>query len=223
MQQLTYRLQRSLRAAVVTVFLGLLLIFAGPLFAQTDNGRISGTVTDATGAAIPAAQVTVTNLATNATQKTKSNGGGEFSMAALQPGPYKASVTAQGFQRQDTTFKLDVSQVQAINFKLQVGSEGTTLEVTGAAPIVDSTTSSTGIVIQDRELSDLPLNGRNFTQLALLAPGITRGQVANSASGYTAGHQQPVETMRYNDTGGRQSFGQRAPSAGEQLPARRPG
>ncbi len=142
------------------------------------------------------------NVGSNATVVVTANGSGDFAVPALPPGNYKATVSMQGFANQNVSFKLDVSQVQAVNFKLNVGAESTTVEVSGAAPIVDTTTSQTGIVIQDRELTDLPLNGRNFTQLALLAPGITRGQVANSASGYTAGHQQPVETMRYNDTGG---------------------
>jgi hypothetical protein len=175
-----------------------ILMVAPALFAQTDTARVEGTVTDPTGAAIPGATVTITNLQNNAVMTLKSDGGGDFTASALQPGTYHSAVTASGFSSQVQDFKLDVSQVQALNFKLSVGSTATTIEVTDAAPIVQTESSNTGLVINDRQLTDLPLNGRNFTQLALLTPGVTRGQYGNQASG--AGGN--VETLRYNDTGG---------------------
>ena len=81
----------------------------------------------------------------------------------------------KGFASQDQTLKLDVGSVQALKFALSVGSESTTVNVSGAAPNIDLASSDTGEVITGRELSDLPLNGRNFTQLALLQPGISHG------------------------------------------------
>jgi hypothetical protein len=95
-------------------------------------------------------------------------------------------------------FGLTVSQVQAMNFKLATGVASTVVEVTDAAPLVDTTTSSTGTLIQGRQLAELPLNGRNFTQLALLAPGVTRGAYGGIASGVNGN----AESLRYNDTGG---------------------
>jgi hypothetical protein len=106
-----------------------------------------------------------------------------------------------GFASQEQNLKLDVGTVQTLKFSLSVGSEATVVNVTGAAPNVDLASSDTGEVITGRELSDLPLNGRNFTQLALLQPGVSHGQSNNSASGYNKG-QQPVETLRFNETGG---------------------
>lgn len=195
------QLIRSALRASAGLLLVLFLAVPASLWAQSDSARISGTVTDTSGAAIPGATITVTNLGTSAVQKVTSGGSGDFNVAGLPPGHYKAEVAATGFSGQVQNIQLEVSQVQALNFKLAVGAVTTEVQVTDAAPQVDTTTSNTGMVIQDRQLADLPLNGRNFTQLALLAPGITRGQSNDSASGYNHG-QQPVETLRYNDTGG---------------------
>jgi hypothetical protein len=166
--------------------------------AQSDTGRVTGTVSDTTGAIVPGATVTITNTQTDSKNVVTSDKGGNFAMSALPTGYYKAEVKMTGFASQAQQFKLDVSQVQELNFKLAVGNETTTVNVTDAAPIVQTETSDTGLVINDRQLSDLPLNGRNFTQLALLTPGVTRGQYGNQASGVGSN----VETLRYNDTGG---------------------
>ena len=169
-----------------------------PLEAQTDTGRVTGSTTDPTGAAIPGAAITITNLQNNAVRVVTSGGDGNFSVNALLPGKYRAEVKANGFASVVQAFSLDVSQVQELDFKLAVGSTSTTVEVTDAAPVVQTQSSETGTVINDRELTDLPLNGRNFTQLALLVPGVTRGAYGNQASGVNSNS----ETLRYNDTGG---------------------
>jgi hypothetical protein len=171
------------------------------LHAQSGNARVTGTVTDSTGAAIPGATITLTNTDTNAISKTTSSGHGDFTLNALPIGNYNAKVEMKGFASQDQTLKLDVGSAQTLKFSLSVGSESTTVDVNGAAPNIDLANSDTGEVITGRELSDLPLNGRNFTQLALLQPGISHGQSNNSATGYNKG-QQPVETLRFNETGG---------------------
>ncbi|HWZ52923.1 MAG TPA: TonB-dependent receptor [Granulicella sp.] len=176
----------------------LAVVGTSALIAQTDTGRVLGTVLDPTGAAVPGATITIKNLQNNSVRTVKSGGSGDFSVTALPPGSYRADVQAQGFGSQQQNFNLDVSQVQALNFKLTVGSEATSVTVTDAAPIVQTESSQTGLVINDRQLSDLPLNGRNFTQLALLTPGVTRGAYGNQASGVS----NNVETLRYNDTGG---------------------
>jgi hypothetical protein len=189
---------RATRTIIAVVIVLSLATGGHRLLAQSDSGRVQGTVADNTGAAIPGAQITIVNLGTNAQQVVTSSGNGDFTAAALPPGKYKATVSVQGFATETQNFNLDVSQVLAINFKLSVGAESTTIEVTDAAPIVQTETSDTGLVINDRQLSDLPLNGRNFTQLALLSPGVSRGEVNSQASGTS----NNVETLRYNDTGG---------------------
>jgi len=188
------------RAAFCTTVALLCLLFSAGthLLAQTDTGRIQGSVADQTGALIPGATITVTNTDTNAVQAAVSDGSGSFSIAALQRGNYKAEVKAQGFASQTQNFILAVSQVQALNFKLSAGAADTVVDVTSAAPLVDSATSSIGEVIQGRQITELPLNGRNFTQLALLAPGVTRGNYGNGASGVGG----DAETFRNNTSGG---------------------
>jgi hypothetical protein len=171
------------------------------LHAQSDSASVTGTVTDTTGAAVPGATITLTNIDTNAVSKGTSNGSGDFRLNALPIGNYRAKVEMKGFAGQEQNVKLDVGSVQTLRFALSVGSESTTVNVTGAAPVVDLATSDTGEVITGRELADLPLNGRNFTQLTLLQPGVSRGQSNSQASGYQKGNQ-PVETLRFNETGG---------------------
>ncbi len=188
----------ALRAALAV---GILAVATGMAHAQSDNARISGTVADASGAAIPGATVTVKNTGTNAIQTVTSGANGDFTVSALPTGNYHVTVTMTGFATQEQNLHLDVSQVQAENFKLAAGGANTVVDVTDAAPVVELANSDTSEVITGRELTDLPLNGRNFTQLALLQPGVTRGQSNSSASGYNKG-SQPVETIRFNETGG---------------------
>ncbi len=200
--QLNFRTGRTgCRIFRVLMTVCLLAVSWTVLNAQSGGARVTGTVTDSTGAAIPGATVTLTNTDTNAVSKVTSSGNGDFSVNALPIGNYHAKVEMTGFASQEQDLKLDVGSVQTLKFTLGVGSEATTVNVTSAAPAVDLASSSTGEVITGRELSDLPLNGRNFTQLALLQPGISHGQSNNSATGYNKG-QQPVETLRYNETGG---------------------
>jgi hypothetical protein len=176
----------------------MVLIPSATLLAQTDTGRVQGTVADLSGAVIPGATLTLTNVETNATQVVTSDSAGNFSFAALQRGSYKAQVKAQGFASQTQNFLLEVSQVQALNFKLSPGATDTVVDVSTAAPVVESSTSSIGEVIEGRQVTELPLNGRNFTQLALLAPGVTRGNYGNSASGVNG----DAETFRNSSSGG---------------------
>ncbi len=168
------------------------------LYAQSDTGRVTGTVTDTTGAVIPGATVTLTNTDTNAVVTRTSAAAGEFTFPALTRGNYKIAVALQGFAGQNQSFELQIQQVQTVEFKLSVGSSADTVEVTDAAPVVDLATSSTGLVIEGRQVTDLPVNGRNFTSLALLTPGVTRGGFSSDASGRNGN----TETFRYSDSGG---------------------
>lgn len=176
----------------------LALVPATTLMAQTDTGRITGSVTDQTGAIIPGATLVITNTETNASQTVTSDESGNFNVPALPRGIYKAQVKATGFASQTQNFTLEVSQVQNLNFKLSAGATDTVVEVTGAAPPIELSTSSIGEVIAGRQVTELPLNGRNFTQLALLAPGVTRGNYGNGASGVNG----DAETFRNSSSGG---------------------
>jgi Carboxypeptidase regulatory-like domain len=183
---------------VVFAAVAMALLLTGSGRAQTDSGRVTGAVTDSTGALVPGATVTLTNTATGAVETTTSGSDGNYSFPAISRGTYKATATASGFTTSSQTFELQVSQVKSADFQLSLGEASTTVDVTDTAPIVDTSTSSTGAVIEGRQVVDLPLNGRNFTQLALLTPGVTRGAFSSDASGRNGN----VETFRYSESGG---------------------
>lgn len=178
--------------------LATLLLCSGALLAQSDNGSIVGTVTDASGAAVPSAKINVTNVDTGLQFHATSDPAGEFHISAVPRGNYKANVAAAGFTAQAVSFAVQVATAQTLIFKLQPGSVTTTVQVTTAAPLVNTTNGTIGETIQGAQVTQLPLNGRNFTGLALLAPGVTRGNYGDAASG-TSGNS---ETFRNNESGG---------------------
>ena len=190
-------LERHARSIVAAIAVLVISLLAPALRAQTDTGSVAGTVTDQTGAAIAGATVKLTELATNRVVSVESQTDGSFVASALPIGNYKADATRQGFKTEATTFTLQISEVKQLNLKLQVGSTSETVEVTGAAPLVDTATSSAGEVIDGRQVIDLPLNGRNFTSLALLTPGVGRGQYSDNASAPS----NNAETWRNADSG----------------------
>src|SRR5271154_510551 len=180
--------------------LSLMLCLAGLAAAQTDTARLIGTITDTSGAVIPNASVTVTNTGTGRIVTAQTGGAGEYVLNALPAGRYHIEVQEANFKTATADFTLEVSQVQEISLKLEAGAAGTTVDVTGDVPLVDTATSSTGEVIQGRQVTELPLNGRNFTQLALLTPGVTRGAYGDISSGGGSGTN--AESYRNSETGG---------------------
>ena len=154
-----------------------------PAHAQSDNGTVAGTVTDQTGAVVPGAAVTVTNTQTGFKFNATSNNSGEFRIPAVPRGDYQAAIAAAGFQSQEVRFQVEVTTTQTLDVKLAVGSAAQSVDVTGAAPLIDTSGATLGDVIEGKQVTDLPLNGRNFTGLALLTPGVTRGAYGDGASG----------------------------------------
>jgi hypothetical protein len=183
---------------VVFAMLGMTFLLTGSGRAQTDTGRVTGTVTDSTGALIPGAGLTLTSTATGAVQTATSGNDGNYNFVAITRGNYIVTATAPGFDKVSQTFELQVSQVKTADFQLKPGTSGVTVDVTDAAPIVDLSTSSTGEVVEGRQVVDLPLGQRNFLQLTSLTPGVTRGAYGSDASGINGN----VETLRYADSGG---------------------
>src|SRR5436190_22696907 len=151
----------------------LCIAFSLPAFAQTRGGETNGTVTDSTGAVVPGAAVTLTNQGTNIQSTATTNNNGYFVFVNVQPGAYKLKVEKPGFKAVESTFQVAVNQAVTQNMTLDVGSAATTVEVTAAAPVIDSTTTELGTVIEEKTVQALPLNGRNFTQLLTLTPGVT--------------------------------------------------
>jgi len=183
-------------ALVLTLILALTTL----TFAQTDTARLLGTITDATGAVIGNASITVTSIETARTVTVQTDDSGQYVVNALTAGRYHLEIKKAAFKTSTADFTLEVSQVQEISLKLETGSVTTSVDVTAGVPLVDTSTSSMGEVIQGRQVTELPLNGRNFTQLALLTPGVTRGAYGDISSGGGSGTN--AETFRNSETGG---------------------
>lgn len=190
----TFRIFRRM----VPIALLIVLLYSPSLSAQTDTARIQGSVLDASGAAIRGATIKVTNAEQGTVYTAIADDSGNFTVSALPRGTYSVAVSATGFQSQTEGVILQVSQVQAINFKLNPGEVTSVVTVTDAAPLVETSTSSIGEVVQGRQVTELPLNGRNFTTLALLTPGVTRGQYGDVSSGVSGN----AETFRNQESGG---------------------
>lgn len=157
-------------------FRGLCFVFLlSPVctLAQQAAGNISGTVTDAQDAVVPGATVQVRNAGTNAVFETKSNDSGFYTAPNLSVGEYTITVTAAGFKRTVRSgIGLQVSQNAQVNIVLDVGQVAESVEVRGEAPLVDTGSATLGAVIENRRVTDLPLNGRNALALTLLNPGV---------------------------------------------------
>ena len=184
--------------ARLTVCFLLMPFLASVLLGQTDTARIQGTVADPNGAVIPGATITLTSVDQGTQFPATSDASGNFTLSGLPRGSYSIKVEAGGFATLVQSLTLDVSQVKALDLKLQPGAATQTVTVTDTASLIDLASSSTGEVIKGRQVTELPLNGRNFTGLALLTPGVTRGNLSDQANG-SGGN---VETFRYNDSGG---------------------
>ena len=162
------------------VAVGILLVWAiisglgipGVAPAQTVNGTIHGTVTDGTGAAIPDASVKVTNLATGLVRVAAANSSGLYILTELPPGRYSVTVSKPSFATVvQEHVELLVNQDLEVNYTLKVGDVTERVEVSAAPPALETTNATLGQVIGSKQVVDLPLNGRQFTQLVLLTPG----------------------------------------------------
>jgi hypothetical protein len=149
--------------------------FAAALFGQT-FGDISGQVRDPTGAAVAGANVTVTNIATNAIRTSITNDEGIYSFPALPPGTYSVRVEKAGFKiGARNQVELQVQQSARLDFDLQVGQVSETVEVIATAALLSSENATVGTVIENKRIVELPLNGRNYLQLVALAPNVSYG------------------------------------------------
>ena len=177
-------MNRPYRRALCSVAL-LSTIAAGTYtsaFAQSDTGRIAGTVTDATGAVIPGATITVTNTENGSVRVEKSGSSGELNIAAVPAGNYSARGEAAGCQSQSFTFAIVVTQVQTLNVKLAPGEASTTVEVGTSVALINTSDPTLGETIEGKQITELPLNGRNALNLALLTPGVTGGVVGEASN-----------------------------------------
>jgi hypothetical protein len=168
------------------------LFAAAPLLAQSYQGSITGTVSDASGGAIARANVTVTNQLTNVARSVETDGQGRYTVVYLGPAAYTVEAKAAGFKAfSSRDIPLDIDQVARIDVSMQLGDLTQSVEVTAAAPLVNSETSSKGQVIGATEVANLPLVNRDWLDLAMLSPGVAENDgdfaghmTINGARGY---------------------------------------
>src|SRR5438034_5168914 len=150
--------------------------FGSLAFAQRATASVAGSIVDATGATVPAARVLVRHVPTGAERAVVSNELGYYVVTALPAGPYSLTVTKPGFQTQTVSeLVLVVDQNATINIALTVGAVTEAVNVTAEAAAIDTRTATLNTVIDERQITDLPLNGRNLLQLMQLTPGTLQG------------------------------------------------
>ncbi len=192
---------RRTKSVLASVFaIALVIVSAGPAAAQTAAARLEGIVTDNTGSPVPGTTVTATNTGTNASRVDVTDRRGAYTLAALPVGDYRVMAELAGFKPSVTPITLTVNQVARVDFKMQLGGVTETVTVTASAPTIEKTTSEISTLIDQKQIENLPLNGRNFTQLATLSPGVNRGIPGSNSSG--GGSGTDAETFRYSEFGG---------------------
>lgn len=160
---------RKLNISAVT-----LISLVLPLLNAQNFATVTGSVTDKTGASAAATKITATNIDTQVARETMTDDGGSFTIPLLPPGKYKLSAQKAGFRQvvQDN-ITLEVNQTARLDFQLEVGQVSETVEVKASGPLLEADNSAIGQVIEQKAVAELPLNGRNFVQLATLGPGVT--------------------------------------------------
>ena len=179
---MTIDLRYRVRLAwVLGVVLAFGFVVPGRLNAQGATGAVSGTVTDPSGAAIPKASVQVKNIATGQVQQTPADAQGRYSIVELPIGNYEAQASAPGFQTVvHTGITLTVGAQSVVDFSLMVGQTQQAVTVESQVSQVDTLSSSVASYVEQTQINNLPLNGRNFTDLVSLAPGVSSGsQIGN--------------------------------------------
>src|SRR5258706_2955374 len=175
------------------IHLSLALLLTCPAFCQDVNGTFTGVVSDATGAVAPNASVTARNTGTAATFAAHSDGEGVYWIRNIPVGVYDITAEAPGFQKFETReVRVQVNEIVRVDVKLNVGSTTETVTVSAAATVVDTTTATLKAVVDQKRIEELPLNGRNPTQLMRLIVGVTPDPGANVTSGTTYPGTTPV-------------------------------
>jgi hypothetical protein len=179
-------LRKRLRTiAVVLSTVLVLLNIAQPLSAQTTigTGSIVGTVSDPSGAVIGGADVAITNLATGQIMHVATNSSGAFNSGALIPGNYKTRIASKGFSSAEASVTVRVCNTATLNVNLQIGNEKEIIEVQDSASQVNTEQATVQGVLNEEQIENLPVNGRNFLDLAQLEPGVQIQDAANFGFG----------------------------------------
>ena len=190
------------RHAVATV---LFFLVSSPtnLFSQTVSTEIFGLVTDSSGAVIPSATLRITRVATRDVRTAITNDSGNYVFPLLDIGDYEVTCVAPGFKTEVARgITLQLQQKLRLDFHLQVGERAEMIEVTAATPLLRTEDATLGSVVEAKRVVELPLNGRNFSQLATLMPGVTFGTSRIGTSG-TGGTPIPGQTVQIASNGQR--------------------
>src|SRR5215831_6871034 len=169
-----------------------------PAGAQTFRGGISGRVTDATGAVLPGVTVTVTNDATAVSRTTVTSTTGDFSVPDLPLGTSTIEATLQGFQTVRTKVEVSVSQIASVELKMGLSQVAETINVTASTLLLDTVSTALSNVVRPKQVQDLPLNGRDFTKMLQLSPGVAA--TSTSVNGVrTRGNNYQIDGADNND------------------------
>ncbi len=178
------KLTRILAPLIVIVFS---LSLAVSMYSQVTGATLSGTISDPSGGVIPGAQISIRNTATGSSKDIQADSDGYYAAPNLAPGTYEVKVTAKGFNTTVSTVTLAVGAQQQLNIPMKVGEASEIVQVTQAAPQIDLTSSTLTGQVESQTILDLPLNGRDWTSLATLHPGVnlieTQVDYAQSARG----------------------------------------
>ena len=190
----------------LVLLLGFALIALPSLARAQDTGYITGTVVDKSGGTVAGAEVTVANTARGISQKVKTNTSGDYLVAGLPASSYSVTVEATGFDKyQETDIILGAGEKRRVDVRLSVGavSEKVVVEA-GAAPAVETQSSEISNTISGKQVSQLELNGRNFTQLVILAPGVSNQTFTDT--GTDEGGVGIAGNVAYSVNGGRTEY-----------------
>src|SRR6266849_557956 len=194
-------------------------LLAGVSFGQSQIGgaTLSGTVTDATGAAVSGAKVTATQTSTGLVRSTETSDAGLYSFSSLPAGAYDVAVEKAGFKLAKLTAAgLTVGAVATLDVKLEVGAVADTVSVTAEVPVVETTRSQTSTVIDSAAVAELPINGRNFLDFTLLTPGVVRDPSRNGDISF-GGQRGTANSLQVDGSDANNTFfGQSTGRAGTQ-------
>jgi hypothetical protein len=186
-------------ASLLVCAVAVLLASQPLLLAQVTTGRIAGVVTDPSGSAVPDVSVTVTQVDTATATTVDTDATGNYLATNLKIGTYTVSFQKQGFQRSvESNVDVGIGQVVRVDVALKVGVVTQTVEVTGAAPLLQTETSSLGTIESEKRIVELPLNGRNFFKLAYLGPGANQGATGTSAGAGSTDNNRPGISLSVN-------------------------
>jgi hypothetical protein len=168
--------------AAISLFLS---CCSAPVFAQLSTASVTGVVRDQSGSMVGGAKLVLTNLDTAVKHQSESNSAGNYVFLSIPPGNYTLEATAPSFQTwQLPRITLAVNQTATIDVGLQVGSLQQTVTVEAAGELLQQSTAEVGAVVAAKQVVDLPLNGRNFTQLLSLSPGVSPISVSQNSNGF---------------------------------------